>query len=142
MRKRKKSVVQKGGGAGVGVGVGVGFMNGANGNGNMPAACNIGTLKKDFKKEALYIDPASWHPLQPVEYIHVDRETTVWYVAAGCGLYCEQLEQGLSIAWLGQELEREQERKREPEPSLEPVLPVEQLDIICVGPVQDLAWRF
>ncbi|KAH8261683.1 hypothetical protein KR044_013262 [Drosophila immigrans] len=49
MRKRKKSVVQKGGG----------FMNGANGNGNMPAACNIGTLKKDFKKEALYIDPAS-----------------------------------------------------------------------------------
>lgn len=59
MRKRKKSVVQKGGGVGVGVGVGVGFMNGANGNGNMPAACNIGTLKKDFKKEALYIDPAS-----------------------------------------------------------------------------------
>lgn len=63
MRKRKKSVVQKGGGVGgvggVGVG-GVGFMNGANGNGNaMPAACNIGTLKKDFKKEALYIDPAS-----------------------------------------------------------------------------------
>ncbi|XP_060655692.1 uncharacterized protein LOC132790945 isoform X3 [Drosophila nasuta] len=49
MRKRKKSVVQKSGG----------FMNGANGNGNMPAACNIGTLKKDFKKEALYIDPAS-----------------------------------------------------------------------------------
>ncbi|EDV97969.1 GH14406 [Drosophila grimshawi] len=49
MRKRKKSVVQKSGG----------FMNSANGNGTVPAACNIGTLKKDFKKEALYIDPAS-----------------------------------------------------------------------------------
>lgn len=134
MRKRKKSVVQKGGG-GVGVGVGVGFMNGANGNGNMPAACNIGTLKKDFKKEALYIDPASWHPLQPVEYIHVDRETTVWYVAAGCGMY-EHMEQGLSIAWLGQEMERERA------PCPEPELPVEQLELVCVGLVQDLAWRF
>lgn len=49
MRKRKKSVVQKSGG----------FMNGANGNGNVPAPCSIGTLKKDFQKEALYIDPAS-----------------------------------------------------------------------------------
>uniref|UniRef100_A0A6P4EK21 Uncharacterized protein LOC108044176 n=1 Tax=Drosophila rhopaloa TaxID=1041015 RepID=A0A6P4EK21_DRORH len=72
MRKRKKSVVQKGagvGGMGVGVGgmgvggmggmggVGIGFMNGAS-NGNVSAA-SIGTLKKDFKKEALYIDPAS-----------------------------------------------------------------------------------
>lgn len=64
MRKRKKSVVQKGagvggmGGMGVGgMGVGIGFMNGAS-NGNVSAA-SIGTLKKDFKKEALYIDPAS-----------------------------------------------------------------------------------
>jgi len=119
MRKRKKSVVQKSGG----------FMNGANGNGNMPAACNIGTLKKDFKKEALYIDPASWHPLQPVEYIHVDRETTVWYVAAGCGLY-EQMEQGQNIAWPEEQLEQEREQEQE-----------QELEII-VGPVQDLAWRF
>jgi len=66
MRKRKKSVVQKGagvggmgvGGMGVGgMGVGIGFMNGAS-NGNVSAA-SIGTLKKDFKKEALFIDPAS-----------------------------------------------------------------------------------
>ncbi|XP_039230702.1 uncharacterized protein LOC6539435 [Drosophila yakuba] len=67
MRKRKKSVVQKGAGVGGmggmsgmgvgGMGVGIGFMNGAS-NGNVSAA-SIGTLKKDFKKEALYIDPAS-----------------------------------------------------------------------------------
>lgn len=56
LRKRKKTVLQKS------------IINGG------------GTLKKDFKKESLYIDPSSWHGLQPVEYIHVDRETTVWYV--------------------------------------------------------------
>lgn len=56
LRKRKKTVLQKS------------IVNGG------------GTLKKDFKKESLYIDPSSWHGLQPVEYIHVDRETTVWYV--------------------------------------------------------------
>lgn len=56
LRKRKKTVLQKS------------IINGGS------------TLKKDFKKESLFIDPASWHGLQPVEYIHVDRETTVWYV--------------------------------------------------------------
>lgn len=120
MRKRKKSVVQKGagvggmGGMGVGgMGVGIGFMNGAS-NGNVSAA-SIGTLKKDFKKEALYIDPASWHGLQPVEYIHVDRETTVWYVAAGCGIPYNHVELSMELAW-----------------------PMDQ----SADPVQNLAWRF
>lgn len=38
-----------------------------------------GTLQKNhYKKEQFFFDPDSWHGLQPVEYIHVDRETTVW----------------------------------------------------------------
>lgn len=96
-RKRKKTILQKtiinggGGGGGNATGIGMGGLgSGVGGGGVVPGVSinisgNIGTLKKgatasSIKKDNLFIDPCSWHGLQPVEYIHVDRETTVWYV--------------------------------------------------------------
>ena len=82
IRKRKKSVVQKASlnGAGVGVGGGVGVGNGGGvgvggvgvggvgvggvgigvgGGLGVNVGVGVGTLKKDYKKDSLFIDPAS-----------------------------------------------------------------------------------